>query len=158
MIKISASILISRIVLLAKFAKLKYMRFTVIWNPQMVQDPLFSFCDRITQTGGRTCLVLCLLPRSGFSSPMLALVGLGCLFIAGPGSSSLLISCVICDEVLFFCKNKKKNIKKKKKKRNHELYTRILSCGRMFTFNSISWMLHVHCTWATCRTPFVNGL
>ena len=70
---------------------------------------------------------------------MLALVGIGCLFIAGPGSSSLLISCVNCDEVLFFCKNKKK-------KRNHELYTRILSYGRMFTFDSISWMLHVHCT------------
>ena len=111
MIKISASILILRIVLLAKFAKLKCTRFTVIWNPQMVQDPTFSLCDRITQTGGRTCLLL----RSGFSSRMLALVGLGCLFIAGSGSSSLLISCVNCDEVLFFCKNKKKKKKKKKK-------------------------------------------
>ena len=113
MIKISASILILRIVLLAKFTKSKCTRFTVIWNPQMVQDPtLFSLWQNNTNRGGRTCLLL----RSGFSSPMLALVGLGCLFIAGPGSSSLLISCVFCDEVLFSVRIRKKKKKKKKKK------------------------------------------
>ena len=105
----------------------------------MVQDPiLYSLCDRITQTGGWTCLLL----RSGFSSSMLALVGLGCLFDAGSGSSSSLVSCVICDGVLFSVRTKKN----KKQKKKHELYTRIISCGRMFTFNSISWMLHVLCT------------
>ena len=153
MIKISASILILQIVLLAKFAKLKCKRFTVIWNPQMVQDPTrFSLWQNNTNRGkdmsSTTVWFFYSDACSGWSwlplhcwSRLFIFINLLCHLRWGP----------------FFCKNKKKK-KKRKEKKPWTYYTRILSCGRMFTFDSISWMLHVHCTWATCRTPFVNGL